>query len=135
MAIEQCELFIKFGADISRVILGHVDIPNDIDYLTKMCSMGFNVQIDHVGRLQAHQEYLKIELIRNLIERGFIEEVFLSGDMGKKCYLQAYGGEPGLGYIPGDFTRQLIAQGFTQGQVDQILEYNPRRVFTINSYH
>ena len=131
MALELCGLLTEFGAHPDKVILGHVDIPNDGEYLKTICSLGFNVQIDHVGRDKTHQDILKINLIKTLIESGFIDQIFLSGDMGKRTYMKSYGGWPGLGYILREFKGHLLENGITEMEIEQILVKNPRRVFGI----
>lgn len=132
MALEQCRLFLEFGANPDKVILGHVDIPNDGEYLKKICSLGFNVEIDHVGRDKTNKDIVKITLIKTLIESGFIDRIFLSGDMGKKSYLKSYGGEPGLSYILREFKHNLLENGIGETEIEQILVKNPRRVFSFN---
>jgi phosphotriesterase-related protein len=131
MALELCSLLKKFGAYPDKVILGHVDIPNDIEYLIKICALGFNVQIDHVGRDKTQHDIVKIRLIKDLIKNGFINQIFLSGDMGKRIYMKSYGGWPGLGYILGEFKGYLLENGITEMEIENILVKNPRRVFGI----
>jgi 5-phospho-D-xylono-1,4-lactonase len=131
MALELCRLLTKFGACPAKVILGHIDIPNDIEYLKKICALGFNVQIDHVGRDKTQHDIVKIHLIKDLIKSGFINQIFLSGDMGKRTYMKSYGGWPGLGYILGEFKGYLLENGITEMDIENILVKNPRRVFGI----
>jgi phosphotriesterase-related protein len=132
MALEQCQLLADNEVDPSRVILGHVDIPNDVAYLKEICSLGFNVGIDHVGRDLDDGDATKIGMIKDLIDSGFRDQILLSGDMGKKSYLKVYGGEPGLAYIPFVLKRNLVESGIDAGDVVHILVANPQRVFCID---
>jgi predicted metal-dependent phosphotriesterase family hydrolase len=132
MALEQCRLFLEDGADPTRVILGHVDIPNDVGYLKRICSLGFNVGVDHVGRDLDTGDATKLNMIEGLIQGGFRDQIFLSGDMGKKSYLKSYGGRPGLGYIPTTFKRHLMERGVDGEDIDRILVKNPQRVFCVD---
>lgn len=129
MALEQARLFLQYGADASRVILGHVDIPNDAGYLTKICELGFNVGVDHVGRDLANKDAVKINLLKALVDSGYIDHIFLAGDMGKKSYLKAYGGKPGLGYILCEFKEYFLDHGLSEREFLHILIDNPRRLF------
>ncbi|HMD90946.1 MAG TPA: hypothetical protein VKF38_17450 [Anaerolineaceae bacterium] len=131
MALELCELLKEFGTRPEKVILGHVDIPNDAEYLKKICSKGFNVQIDHVGRDKINKDMTKVNLIKALIEGGFIDQIFLAGDMGKRSYMSSYGGWPGLGYILREFKGYLLENGINDMEIDHILISNPGRVFGI----
>jgi phosphotriesterase-related protein len=130
MALEQCQHFLRYGADPGRVILGHVDIPNDAEYLKRICALGFNVGIDHVGRDLHNKDQVKIRLIQELIAAGYIDHIFLSGDMGKKSYLSVYGGAPGLGYILCELKQYLRESGISEEELRHILVENPRRVFS-----
>ena len=133
MALELSALLKKYGVHPDKVILGHVDIPNDLEYLKKICSMGFNVQIDHIGREKQNRDIVKVNLLRELIASGFINQIFLSGDMGKKTYLKSYGGWPGLGYILREFKASLLENGISEAEFEHILVKNPCRVFGLSS--
>ena len=132
MGVEEAEVFLAAGADPTRVILGHVDIPEDTDYLKRLCDMGFNVEIDHMGRFERGTEPTRVAMIRDLFAAGYGGQILLAGDLGDpEKYLQAFGGAPGLEYIPKYFVPLLLEGGITQEQVDQMLIENPRRVFAL----
>lgn len=128
-ALEQCKLFLKNTIQPARVIIGHVDIPNDVDYLKEICQLGFNVGIDHIGRDIENHDRVKIKMIRDLIDAGFIKQIFIAGDMGKKEYLKVYGGTAGFDYIVTDFKEYLFQNGIDEKQYSQILIENPKRFF------
>ncbi len=50
MAIEQVALLSDEGADLSRVVLGHLDLQPDIVYLEQVLSSGVNVAFDTFGK-------------------------------------------------------------------------------------
>lgn len=130
MSLEQAKLFLEYGVKPSRVILGHVDTMNDASLLLKICELGFNVQVDHVGRDLINKDQEKISLIRSVIENGYIDQLFISGDMGKKEYLHAYGGEPGLSYFLKSLKEELLKY-ISLEQFNQIFMSNPQRFFAI----
>ena len=129
MVLEQCDLFMKNNIKPERVLLGHTDIPNDVDTLKKICDMGFNVGIDHVGRDLENHDQTKIDMIRDLIDGGYIEQLFIAGDMGKKDYLKTYGGKPGFDYIVTAFKDYLFENGIDESQYQKILIENTKRFF------
>lgn len=133
MAAEQGELLLENGVDPGHIVLGHVDIPNDAESLAHLCSLGFNVGIDHVGRDRQEDDRAKIPMILYLIDCGYIDHIFLSGDMGKKSYLKAYGGDPGLAYIITELKSSLVSSGVAEAQVRHILRDNPRRIFSVTA--
>ena len=81
------------------MLLCHIDSRMDIEYAMKICELGANICLDHVGRELADRDQFRVEMITELVRAGFAGRVTLSGDMGKKGYLPAYGGKPGLAYI------------------------------------
>ncbi|WP_040213067.1 phosphotriesterase family protein [Clostridium polynesiense] len=129
MGREQAELLIKNGVNPDRIIIGHVDIPRDKYYLEDMCKMGVNISIDHVGR-DMQKDIETIHTIKYLIEKGYRDKIFISGDMGKKSYLPAYGGEPGFRYILRDFKDEFV-KILKDSDFNHILKENPKRVFRI----
>ena len=108
MTVEQCELILGNEVRPDRVLIGYADFPNNSEKIREICALGFNAGIDHVGRDLKNHDQTKIGMIRELIEEGYIEQVFISGDMGKKDYLKTYGGEPGLAYIPTNFKEYFL---------------------------
>lgn len=129
MGIEQVHAFIALGVDPKHVLLGHIDSSLDIDYACRLCDLGVNILIDHVGRELDTHDAFRAEMIAALLARGYGKQVFLSGDMGKKDYLPAYGGTPGFQYILTDLKKALLEK-ISQSDFDQITVQNPRRFFS-----
>lgn len=129
MVEDQCHLFEKFDANPSKVIIGHADIINGFSILKNICAIGFNVGIDHIGRHLEDFDSTRITLIKELIDAGFIDQICIAGDFGKKGYLKSYGGRPGLAYIPGQFRESLRQHSFEEDEINKILVENPKRIF------
>jgi phosphotriesterase-related protein len=126
MAKEQLEILIASGVKPANVLLGHVDIPEDIWYLMDLCKTGVNIEIDHVGRDLADKDSKKIGMISELIKAGYLSQLFISGDMGKKDYLYAFGGKPGLTYFRKDF-KDWCSRTIGDRNYDRIFVDNPKR--------
>ncbi|MDK2806085.1 MAG: 5-phospho-D-xylono,4-lactonase [Thermoanaerobacterium sp.] len=131
MALEQAEILLENGVEPERVVFGHVDIQNDVEYLSRICSRGFNVLIDHLGRKENAGDAVKIDMIKSLIEMGYKDQIFLSGDMGKRSYLKSYGGNPGFEYILTNFREKLLLSGIDDDLINHFLIDNPKRLFCI----
>lgn len=132
MGIQQANLLIKQGVPPERIILGHVDIPRNLEYLVELCRMGVNIQIDHVGRELDNGDQFRIDMIDTLIKNGFDNQIFISGDMGKKSYFKSYEGEPGLCYIVEAFRKKLISK-IGEDKYNKILIENPKRLFEVKN--
>jgi phosphotriesterase-related protein len=131
MALQQSELLLAYDVNPGRVLLGHVDIPVDSEYLHRICELGFNVSIDHVGRELGTGDAARIQLMSELIDAGFRDHIYLSGDMGKRSYLRSYGGEPGLDYILTTLRENMLASGIPAEDIEHILVANPQRLFCV----
>lgn len=129
MAVEQAELFLQAGVKPENILLGHVDLNNNLNYLSSLCKKGFNISIDHLGRELDNNDESRVNLVKKLIEQGYEKQIFLSGDMGKKSYLEAYGGRPGLSYIIDKFSLYLNNNGISKTKIKKILLDNPARFF------
>lgn len=131
MGMEQIEILKGLGVNPKNILLGHVDITENTEYILSLCGMGANVEIDHVGRDLAGKDHLRLEMLSEIIRHGFISQLFLSGDMGKKDYLYAYGGKPGLTYFLKDL-KDLCARKIGERNYDRIMIDNPKRFLSDN---
>jgi phosphotriesterase-related protein len=71
-----------------------------------------------------------IDLVRGMVEAGFGKQIVWGGDLARKSYLTAYGGGPGMAYVPDQFVKRLKDQGFTQEVIDDIFVRTPARALT-----
>jgi phosphotriesterase-related protein len=69
----------------------------------------------------------RIEMLQRLVDAGHEQKLLVSGDMGRRSYLRAYGGRPGFEYILREFVPRLRRQGFDDGLVETIFVRNPAR--------
>ena len=129
MGIEQLQRFKSLGVAPNHILLGHIDSHLDIDYACRLCEGGANILVDHIGRALSDRDAFRVQMIAALIARGYGAQVFLSGDMGKKNYLPAYGGVPGFRYILTDLKEALLEK-ISLSDFEQITVHNPRRFFS-----
>ncbi len=130
MAPVQAEYLRSMGVDLSGVLLCHIDSKMDIDYAMKVCGMGANICIDHVGRELADHDRFRVEMIAQLVKAGFGGQVVLAGDMGKVDYLPAYGGRPGFTYILTELKQELLKH-ISADDFHQMTVINPARIFAV----
>ncbi|MGH8928240.1 MAG: phosphotriesterase family protein, partial [Acidimicrobiia bacterium] len=50
MALEQAAMLDAEGADLSKVVLGHLDLKPDVDYLEEVLGTGANIGFDTIGK-------------------------------------------------------------------------------------
>jgi phosphotriesterase-related protein len=130
MAFSQVELLKEEQVDLSRVIIGHMDRNSlNIGYLLMLCRTGVNIEFDNIGKTKYYPDSLRIDMITQLIDAGFVGQIFLSDDNGRQSYFRSYGGGPGLDYIPTTFVSMMEAAGVSPEDIDQMTRHNPQRLY------
>ncbi len=127
MAPEQLDLLDQLGADLSRVALSHMDQNLDFALLDELCSRGAHVVFDGCSKTKYAPDAARIEMLRRLVDAGHEERLLVSGDMGRRSYLRAYGGGPGFEYILRDLVPRLRREGFSDDLIETIFVRNPAR--------
>lgn len=127
MGLEQLDLLEEEGVDLSKVAVGHSDRNPDPHYHLEILRRGAYIQFDCVSKVKYHPESVTIELIKNVLGHGYGDRLLVSGDMGRKSYLRAYGGGPGLEYIITKFVRRLLEERLSETVISKIFVENPAR--------
>lgn len=127
MGMEMLDILEEENIDLTKVVVGHSDRNADPFYHLQLANRGACVQFDGPCKIKYYPDSTRVMLIKNMIDHGFIEQLFISGDMGRQSYLHGYGGGPGFKYIIQKFISRLLAEGVTQEQIDTIFVKNPAR--------
>lgn len=122
------------GADLSRVIVGHVDgvVSNDVSRLTRVLQRGVTLQFDLFGtpytlsnpRLDARP---MADAIVALVRTGHADRVLMSHDVCTKIQQHAYGGK-GLDFVQLQVVPYLREHGVSDADIRRITVDNPRRL-------
>lgn len=129
-ALEQIKLFKEHSVDMSKVLVGHLDLKCDYDYHLKIADSGCYLGFDTIGKTKYESDEVRIDHIKNLIERGHMDQIVIAQDMTRKSHLRENGGI-GYNYISEIFIPMAISQGMTKEQIDHILIENPKRLLKI----
>src|ERR1700737_3166543 len=129
LGLEQLELLLDAGADPERIIIGHLDRLLDTDYHEAVLRTGAYVGYDQIGKPKYATDERRAEALAVLVARGHGAKLLISGDLGRKSYWGAYGGKPGLAYVPTPFLRMLCAAGLSAGQGEALVVGNPAEAF------
>lgn len=141
------------GGDLSRVVLGHLDVQlsrdfdpeTAIDYHIELAKRGCYIEYDLCG-LEAYvqlptgisyhhaTDIARVRAIVHLVDGGFASQLLLSHDIAKKIQLKRYGGT-GYSHTLCGFRDQLRNAGLSDGILDSIYKDNPQRLFAIDGSH
>lgn len=128
LAQEQIEIFEQQGMDLTRVVLGHLDLANDRDYYEKILKTGVNIGFDTIGKTAYLSDEQRADNLLWLIERGWEKQIVLSQDISRKSYLSRGGKYSGYMTVMKDFVPLLRARGIKQETLNRFLIENPARI-------
>lgn len=121
---EQVAYFKKNDVDLNKVVIGHVDLTGDIDYVLKMLKDGVYVEFDTVGKGSYMPDKIRAKMLKKIQDLGYIERVFLSMDITRKSHLQ-YAGGIGYSFLLDSFIPLLLSYGVTDDSIEKMLVKNP----------
>ena len=111
LVVDQVRELDRWGADLDKVAVGHIDRDLDVAVHEAVLTTGASVIYDQIGK----EKYADIDdyarLLARIADAGYAGQVMLSSDFGRRSYLTAFGGGPGLAYVPRTFRREVVAAG------------------------
>ena len=136
--LDQIRVFQDEGVDLGRVVIGHSDDAEEIDYLLEILDSGAYCGMDRIGLPFPRTSEQRADMIAALVERGYAERITLSHD---SCALLA--GIPNdfkaermpdwrLTYIPQEILPILRERGVSEEALTTMTVENPRRIFEQN---
>ncbi|WP_200807851.1 phosphotriesterase [Demequina sp. NBRC 110056] len=155
MALEQVAILRDEGADLSRVVIGHMDIQPDIDVLAAVLEMGACLALDTIGKQHwdfflapqptpetdgeyGKRGYFRSDLSRarilaELWRRGYGDQILLAQDLtGAEVSLNpTTHGQWGYAYLPAVFLPLAMEHGLPPEAADTLLRSTPLRLLTL----
>ena len=132
MALEQLDILEEEGADLTKVAISHIDQNLDVKLHKKIVQRGAYVIYDGPSKIKYAPDSQRIEILNSLVDAGYQNNIMISGDMGRRSYLKAYGGGPGFEFLLTKFVPRLSEEGWDDSLIDQVFVRNPARYL---SYH
>ena len=133
VGLAQLAIFEEEGVDPARVVIGHADSYLDLDHYLAILDRGANLEFDFLGHRFATEEALEprlIEIIVELLERGYTSQILLSQDVCHNSQLKASGGF-GYVYLQQHFLPKLRTAAVGEGEIERMTIDNPRRILTV----
>jgi predicted metal-dependent phosphotriesterase family hydrolase len=133
VGLAQLRIFEEEGVDPGRVVIGHADSYPVLDHYLAILDRGANLEFDFIGQRFATEEAAEprlVELIVELLERGYGTQLLLSQDVCHNSQLRANGGF-GYSYLQQHFLPTLRTAAVAEGEIAQMTIDNPRRILTI----
>ncbi len=126
--------------DVTRLIISHIDRTIfDDDRLFRLADTGCVLEFDLFGLETTYYPHgdidmpndgVRLAFIRKLIDRGHLEQVVISHDICYRTRLRRFGGH-GYDHIFRNVVPLMQSRGFSESEIEAVLEGNPRRLLTI----
>ena len=127
MGLEIVSIFKEEGADLRKVLLLHMDENLDLWLMKKVLETGVNISFDKFARVKYRiPEEKRINYLKELIDSGFLDQLMVSSDMGRRSYFKSYGGGPGLEYLPKVIVPRLREMGWDEEIIEKLFIENPK---------
>ena len=126
-APEQAAYFKATGLPMARIVLGHLDLCGDLDYIRRVLDSGICIGFDTVGKNNYFPDAKRVEFLLALEAEGLLDQIVLSEDLTRKSHLK-YKGGIGYCYLFETFLPMLKEAGLKQESLDKMLIHNPARI-------
>ena len=135
--LEILELLANGGADICRVIMGHLDrTVFEFDALQSIAASGCYLEWDLFGNEGSYYPLAEIDMpsdaqrldfIKRVADAGYSDRIVVGQDIATKHRLVSYGGH-GYGHILENIVPRMRRKGFSEDVIRAITVGNPARV-------
>jgi len=132
MGWEQLSIFEQEGADLGRVVIGHLDSQTDATYFEYVLQRGANVAFDRLGRGRPFQpdDDEKADIVAHLVQRGWVDRIVLAHDAAR--WFTMGGGHrparPPYTHLYTVFADLLRKRGVDKQQLQTMVVDNPARI-------
>ena len=137
---EILELLDSGGADISRVIMGHLDrTVFEFDSVRSIAESGCYLEWDLFGSegsyypladLDMPSDAQRLDFIKYVSDAGYSDRIVIGQDIATKHRLVRYGGH-GYGHILANIVPTMRRKGFSEEVIQAITVDNPARILAI----
>ena len=124
-ALEQAAFLIEQGVKPEKLLIGHLDFNPDLAYLSEIAGLGVHLGLDQFSKEKYLPDAKRVELVVALTEKGFGEQLLLSGDLARRSYWRVFGGA-GFRHIPTTVRSHLREAGMTEAGLEGLFVRNPR---------
>ena len=124
----------NFKVNPSRIIICHVDRTlTNLEDILFILNKGYVLEWDFFGietsnywfgKFDLPTDYMRLDLIFELIKKGFENQITISHDICTKTRLSCYGGH-GYSHINKHIVPLMLERGWSEKNIEQILVKNP----------
>lgn len=131
-AFEVLDALAEGGLPSDRVVLAHADRNLDPGLHAELTRAGTYLGYDGMARHREAPDSAVLDCLERVTATGDASRLVLGGDVARASRYRAYGGLPGLDYLPLRFVprvRERVGDAVT----DQLLVHNPARLLALRA--
>jgi len=139
--MEIMDLYRSFGGDVKHTAISHIGNRHglDVDLTVELANTGCYIDYDSFGNYQnpiilpektfyALNDWQRILCIKELIGKGYLNQLLIAHDIFNKTDLKHYGGF-GYDHIHTTVIPMMRMNGIKEVEIDKMLVENPKRFF------
>lgn len=135
MALEQIDILRKEKVNLSHVSFGHMDRNPDPYYHEQVANTGAFLSFDGIAKIKYAPESTRLHCIFELVDKGYEDQILISGDTARKSYFKHYDHGLGLEYIIAKWVPRFLDEAERRGYdgeklVRKFFISNPTRCFS-----
>lgn len=129
-ALWQVDALERFGADLSHVLIGHLDY-SDNEFLLQVLKRGVFIGIDQISFTWKKPDEERAQLVKTACDNGFADKVILSSDVARKTRLKRHGGTS-YSTVMLKFVPLLREVHVSEPTIEMMLTENPNQLLSWN---
>jgi phosphotriesterase-related protein len=130
LGMEQLAILREYCVDLSKVVLSHIDLSGDVDYMFRLLETGVNIAFDTVGKENYQSDSDRVAWLTELCRKGYAGQIVMSVDITRKSHYKVNGGH-GYAHLAETFIPLLRDAGCEARDIEAMLTDNPARIYGI----
>ena len=127
---EQVDVFKKYNVDLNKVILSHIDLSGDLEYMKSLLDKGVNIAFDTIGKNNYQPDENIVKWLRELCLSGYSNQIVMSVDITRKSHFKENGGI-GYSYLIDTFVPMLLKSEIKDKYIENMLVNNIKRIYQL----
>jgi len=125
---EQLDMLERENVDLEKIIIGHTDLSNDLEYMKSLLNRGAYIAFDTIGKTKYLEDSVRAAFLKELCDTNWEEKILLSLDITRRSHLKINGGI-GYSYLIEEFIPMLEKAGIEEKKIQKMLSENPKKIF------
>lgn len=127
---EQISIFKKYNIDLNKVILSHIDLSGDLEYMKSLLDKGVNIAFDTIGKNNYQLDENRVKWLKQLCLSNYSNQIVMSVDITRKSHLKENGGI-GYSYLIDTFIPMLLKSEIEDKHIENMLVNNIKRIYQL----